>query len=710
MDTGLRLLLTNAGTAALVACVALLVSRLVRRPALAHALWLLALVKLVTPPILPLPLLPTQSSWANASATRTAPPLVVPMPHGAPGIESPVRPATRVAAAEPAPLPSSAEPLAVAHLNLEPPAPAAQPRDRAASVRAALGAVLAFGALGVLALAAVRFARFRAVLEWAEPAPRRLQARADALAADLGLRRAPPVLVVPARIPPMLWPEPRGPRLLLPQALLGELTEAETDALLAHELAHVRRRDHWVRLVELAATSLFWWYPVTWWTRAALRRAEERCCDEWVLRLLPHSAEAYAQGLLKSLTFVSSSPDPLPALASGASPLYELELRLKEILMSRPAPRLASPVRLALLGAAALGLAVYPTHAREDVPPPAKPAAPATAKPAAPTGAAHRPAVPAPARRPVAASRPAPQALAVSPVAAASSAAPVAATEVEVSAGAVPLAAPAAPASSPVAAAASAAPLVAVTPRAAQAAAAPPPPAPARAATPAPAPPATPAAPSARAEAARRALEDHQRGIQAKRQRLQQEELEIQRQEIELRARMEEAELRAAADAMRAEGRAQEAERFEKRIAFSARRAELDRRRLELDAARLQFEARHSLDERRLAEKISALETQGAFDKAEAERRAVEADVARKQKELEAAGAAIESEMHTLEREAQVHSVTEATDELAQSIAQRAEELEAAVRENGGSPDIEREIQKLQAALAALRPGPTPKP
>jgi hypothetical protein len=198
--------------------------------------------------------------------------------------------------------------------------------------------------------------------------------------------------------------------------------------------------------------------------------------------------------------------------------------------------------------------------------------------------------------------------------------------------------------------------------------------------------------------------------VQAKRQRLQQEELEIQRQEIELRARMEEAELRAAADAMRAEGRAQDAERFEKRIAFSTRRAELDRRRVELDAARLQFEASHSFEERRLAEKIEGLEAQGAFDKAEAERRAVEADVTRKQRELEEATTAIESEMHKLVKEQQVHSVTEATDELAHSIAARAEELEAAVRESGGSPDIEREIQKLRAALAALRSGPTPKP
>jgi beta-lactamase regulating signal transducer with metallopeptidase domain len=671
MDTGLRLLLTNAALAALVASMALLVSRLVRRPALAHAFWLLALVKLVTPPILSLPLLPTWSSptavsSAPAAASRDAMPADVPETRDAPLVlrtsvpaatQGPIRPAPRVAAAESLPF------------ALEPPAPVNPAGDRAAGVRAALGAVLAFGAISVLVLAAVRFARFRAVLEWAEPASEPLRARADALAADLGLRRAPPVLIVPARIPPMLWPEPGGPRLLLPQALLAELTEAETDALLAHELAHVRRRDHWVRLVELAATSLFWWYPVTWCTRAALRRSEERCCDEWVLRVLPDSAEAYAQGLLKSLTFVSSSPLPLPALASGASPLYELELRLKEILMSRPAPRLASPVRMALLAVAALGLAVYPTHAREDVAPapPRPPAAPASPKPAAPATAkpapprvAPAPALPVAAPRPSAASRP-PEAVP-----------PAAPPE-----GAAPEAAPPVPAASPVVVSVSPAPALPAAPPLAQTTMTPPPSAPAPAARPALAPPPArpapapaplppaPAVQSARSKAARRAIEEHQRAVEAQRQRLQQKEMEIERQKIELRARMEESELRATADRARAEGRKQETELLEKQIEFAKQRALLDRQRLELDAVRLELEARQSLEERRLAEKIEALES---------------------------------------------HSVAESTEELAHSIERRAEELEASVRESGGAPEVEREIQKLKAALDALRSGETKQP
>ena len=198
----------------------------------------------------------------------------------------------------------------------------------------------------------------------------------------------------------MLWPGRRGPLLLLPTELLPRLSEEERDALLVHELAHVRRRDHWVRFLELAVTVVFWWYPVAWWVRHALRRAEERCCDEWVLRLMPGSAHAYAQGLLKSLAFVAGEPDPLPAGASGASPVHDLEARLKEILMTRPTTRLAAPVRLTLAAAALSLLAVFPTRAQSPSPEaePARAGAEETAPvaPAAPVS----PVAPAPAPEP----------------------------------------------------------------------------------------------------------------------------------------------------------------------------------------------------------------------------------------------------------------------------------------------------------------------
>ena len=164
-----------------------------------------------------------------------------------------------------------------------------EPRSAGSLARNGIALVVAAGALAVLLLGCVRYARFTRLIASAEPAPTSIRERASTLAGALGLGRVPPLRLVAARIPPMLLPEPSGPVLLLPRDLLHELDPAERDAIVAHELAHVHRRDHWVRLVELAATALFWWYPVAWWARSALRRAEERCCDEWVLRVLPGS-------------------------------------------------------------------------------------------------------------------------------------------------------------------------------------------------------------------------------------------------------------------------------------------------------------------------------------------------------------------------------------------------------------------------------------
>src|SRR5205085_2360482 len=81
------------------------------------------------------------------------------------------------------------------------------------------------------------------------------------------------------------------PRVLLPAALWARLSEAQRDALLLHELAHLRRGDHWVRRLELAVLGLYWWLPTVWWARREIQRAEEECCDAWVVWASPRSAD-----------------------------------------------------------------------------------------------------------------------------------------------------------------------------------------------------------------------------------------------------------------------------------------------------------------------------------------------------------------------------------------------------------------------------------
>jgi hypothetical protein len=125
----------------------------------------------------------------------------------------------------------------------------------------------------------------------------------------------------------------------------------------------VRRGDHWVRYLELAVGSLFWWHPVVWWSRHRLRQAEERSCDDWVLRALPDHSRAYAGGLLKTVEFLAGSDSRLPSLASGAADADNLKERLTMILKN-VAPRKLTRTQLVLLGVVALALlVVFPTRA-----------------------------------------------------------------------------------------------------------------------------------------------------------------------------------------------------------------------------------------------------------------------------------------------------------------------------------------------------------
>lgn len=649
MDALLRLLLTNAAAAGLLALGAWAASRLVQRPAVVHGLWLLALARLVTPPVLPLPVLP---EWRSPPAVSGAPAVagIAPRAGAGPIVAAPVR---------------SAAPAALA-VDLAPPQ-----RGRAAAGPEAAGLglasrlVLLIGLIATTWLTARRFARFRRLLEHAVPAPAPVVARAAEIAHRLRLRRVPPVLLVPARIPPMLWPASGGPRLLIPGDLLPQLREEERDALLAHELAHLRRRDHWVRLLEVATTALFWWYPVTWWARGALRRAEERCCDEWVLRLLPASASAYAEGLLKSLTFVSREGVALPAAASGAGPARDLETRLKEILMTRPRPQLGLRLRLALAAGAAVGLAVFPTQAqtRSDPPEDRTPPAPAAAPRAAAPPSAARAIAARPSHRPARLAAPAATAL---------------------------------PALAAAPAAASTAPTVAAT--------APQAPAPATARGGAP------------DEVAERELEAQRRALEKERRALRDRQRALERQSLELESLAEQEEMRAEAARLRAQGSAEQAAVVEKRIAAAKGRFEVMRRRLELEAEQAALEGKLEQVRQEREGRARALEEAGREAEAESLRRKAE----RFQAEEERAAQALHERQEQMERELReaeermqvlaveehVHQLRAGTDELARSLAEHVAALKETLPRAAEKEHVEREIRRLEAAIAALEKTP----
>ncbi len=218
----------------------------------------------------------------------------------------------------------------------------------------------AAGCVALLCLAAVRVLRFQRLVRQAEPASPKLATRVREIAARLGCRRVPEVRVTSGRVPPVLWAVGWRPVILLPTDLLTQLDDEQQSALLTHELAHYARRDHWTRWFELSVRSLFWWHPIAWWAGHRLREAEEQCCDAWVVSLSPDAAAPYANALLTTIDFLNPPDHPVPALASGITPvrrsLRPFHRRLTMILEDRPSPILNWPSRLCLLAIAAIVL------------------------------------------------------------------------------------------------------------------------------------------------------------------------------------------------------------------------------------------------------------------------------------------------------------------------------------------------------------------
>jgi beta-lactamase regulating signal transducer with metallopeptidase domain len=331
-------LLANAACAVVLAVPAWAVGRGGRRPALAHALWLLVLLKLVTPPVFR-----PEVAWLVGEPEKAQTP-----PAGSPALLSPAEGEAAASAGPPVPL------------TFERPG---------AAVDGWLCLVGAWwlGSAFVLGRSLWLMRRFGRLLRLAELAPEELQEEARAVAGRLGLRRPPAVWLVPGAVPPMVWAVGRV-YLLFPAALVGRLDPEARRGLLAHELAHVRRRDHWVRWLELAALTVFWWHPLAWWARRELHHHEELCCD--ALAATAASPRSYASAMLDVVDFLADGPGGVPALASGLSTARALRIRITRVLTGTARGKLGGAARAGLVVLACLILPLLPVVVHAEPEPP----------------------------------------------------------------------------------------------------------------------------------------------------------------------------------------------------------------------------------------------------------------------------------------------------------------------------------------------------
>jgi len=274
------------------AVLAMLVGAKAKRPHLAYLLWLLVLVKLVTPPIVTIPII---TYWAQPEAAGTLNMLanVSPVITDAGGFDI--------------------------------------------NARAWLVSIWLLGSVVVFAWSLLRVFRFnRLLVRNSESAPRELQIEAQKITSRLGMTAQPEIRTMSARISPLVWWTGGRVRVLIPTMLLDQMEATQWRWVLAHELAHVRRRDYMVRWLEWLACVCFWWNPVVWWAQRNLRAMEEICCDALVISSLKPKPHSYAKSILTAVESLACPAFRPPAMASEINSGGYLERRIKMIVSNNP--------------------------------------------------------------------------------------------------------------------------------------------------------------------------------------------------------------------------------------------------------------------------------------------------------------------------------------------------------------------------------------
>jgi len=133
------------------------------------------------------------------------------------------------------------------------------------------------------------------------------------------------------------------PKLLWPAGLSDRLSDEQLDAVMAHEICHIERRDNLSALAQMLVETLFWFHPMVWWVGARLIGERERACDEAVVRS-GADRECYAEGILAVCGFCLRSPlASVPGV--GGSTLTD---RIERIMTRAHGAPIGRPVRLVL--------------------------------------------------------------------------------------------------------------------------------------------------------------------------------------------------------------------------------------------------------------------------------------------------------------------------------------------------------------------------
>ena len=118
------------------------------------------------------------------------------------------------------------------------------------------------------------------------------------------------------------------PVILVPLGLLSQLPPRQVEAILLHELAHIRRKDYLVNLLQSCAEALFFFNPAVWWISSLIREERENCCDDIAVGLAGSKKE-FVHALVSFQEYSSEAPSYALAFPGPGNHLLQ---RVKRIL------------------------------------------------------------------------------------------------------------------------------------------------------------------------------------------------------------------------------------------------------------------------------------------------------------------------------------------------------------------------------------------
>ncbi|MGB2864731.1 MAG: M56 family metallopeptidase [Sedimentisphaerales bacterium] len=214
------------------------------------------------------------------------------------------------------------------------------------------------GMLVLLALLVRRFCFVSELIANSRPANERSLEMLDECCCRIGIRQSVELRLTGDKLSPAVCGLFK-PIILMPAALLKKLSREKLKAVMIHELAHVKRGDAWVNLLQTILQIVYFYNPLVWIANAMIRRAREQAVDEMVLVTLRPETKNYSNMLIDIAEMAFWRPNFSLRIIGVVESKKALERRINHML-TRPVPKSSKLGCLGLIAIVFIGAILLP--------------------------------------------------------------------------------------------------------------------------------------------------------------------------------------------------------------------------------------------------------------------------------------------------------------------------------------------------------------